>query len=131
MSSDLERRPAGGGLNAAVSNAVVRVHSRHVGRGATRAHSFHRGAVIVTVLEDVMTTAERSLVAGGRADVVRRLRSELHATLRPDLVAEVERLAGRRVVACLSDHEVEPDVAAAVFVLEGPVGGDDDAPALG
>jgi uncharacterized protein YbcI len=131
MSSDLERRPAGGGLNAAVSNAVVRVHSRHVGRGATRAHSFHRGAVIVTVLEEVMTTAERSLVAGGRADVVRRLRSELHATMQRDLVAAVERLAGRRVVACLSDHQVDSDVAAAVFVLDGPVRGDDEVQALG
>lgn len=131
MSRDLERWPVGGGLNAAVSNAVVRVHNRHVGRGATRARSFHRGAVIVTVMEDVMTTAERSLVAGGRADVVRRLRRELHETLRPELVAEVERLSRRRVVACLSDHQVEPDMAAAVFVLESPVGGDDEAPGVG
>jgi uncharacterized protein YbcI len=131
MSSDLERRPAGGGLNAAVSNAVVRIHSRYVGRGATRAHSFHRGAVIVTVLEDVMTTAERSLVADGRSDVVRRMRDELHATLRPDLVAEVEQLSGRRVLACLSDHEADADVAAAVFVLESPPAGEDEAQAIG
>jgi hypothetical protein len=45
-------------------------------------------------------------------------------------VAEVERLAGRRVLACLGDHEVESDVAAAVFVLEGPVGGEDETQTL-
>jgi hypothetical protein len=45
-------------------------------------------------------------------------------TMRADLVAGVEMITGRTVIAFLSDNHLEPDVAIESFVLEP-----DDAPA--
>jgi len=38
-----------------------------------------------------------------------------------DLRAAVERLTGRRVIAFIGGNEVDPDVAAEVFVLDAPL----------
>jgi uncharacterized protein YbcI len=36
-----------------------------------------------------------------------------------DFRAVVERLTGQKVLAFLSAHHIEPDVAAAIFILDG------------
>jgi uncharacterized protein YbcI len=114
-------RVAGGELNASVSRAVVQIHRAHVGRGPTKAQAFYRHDVIVVVLEDVLTTAERTLTAHGRADVALAGRRALEAAMHDELVAAVEGLTGARVRALMHDTHVAPDVSSAVFVLDRPV----------
>ena len=118
--------PAGGELNAAITRAVVRVHSQYVGRGPTKAQTFYRGPVVVTVMENAMTKAERSLVADGEMDLVLGMRQKFQRTMRQDLVDEIERITGHKVVAFMSDNHVEPDLAAELFFLDAPVDGHHD-----
>jgi uncharacterized protein YbcI len=113
--------PAGGRLNAAIARAVVQIHHDTVGRGPTKAQAFYRHDVVVVVLRDVLTRAEHSLAEGGREKTVMELRREFHESMRPALVAAVERLTGCKVVSFLSDNDVDPDVAVEVFVLDRPV----------
>jgi uncharacterized protein YbcI len=40
------------------------------------------------------------------------------------LVAAVEQLTGRKVVAFLSDNQIDPDMASEVFVLDRSVVGE-------
>ncbi len=115
------RATGGGELNAAIAQAVVRVHRAHLGRGPTKASAFHRGALVVTLLEDSLTQAERGLVEGGRGEAVLAMRRELQTAMRPDLVEVVEALTERRVRAFLSDQHLAPDVAVEAFVLEQPL----------
>jgi uncharacterized protein YbcI len=124
MKSEQARTLTGGQLNAALSKAIVQLHNQHLGRGPTKGHAFYRGKVVVVILEDTLTKAERSLIAAGKTDAVRDVRRQLLDTMRPDLVGAVERLTGCRVVSFLADNETEPDVAAEVFVLDSalPVG---------
>jgi uncharacterized protein YbcI len=70
------------------------------------------------VLEDTMTRAERSLVAGGQEEVVLEMRRALQGAMRAALVDAVESLSGRRVIAFLSDQHADPDFAVESFVLE-------------
>lgn len=114
-------RPTAGQLNAAIARAIVQAHHEYVGRGPTKARAFFRDEVIVVVMEDVMTTAERSLARDGRGDVILRARRELLAAMRPWLVAAIEGVTRSRVSAVLSDHSVEPDLMVDVFVLDRPV----------
>jgi uncharacterized protein YbcI len=116
--------PTGGELNQAIARAVVRGHTRIVGRGPTRAQAFYRHNIVVVVMRDTLTHGERSLLADGRHDSVRRLRSEFQHAMRDDLVRDVELLTGAKVVALLSTMHLEPDVAAELFVLDRPVSGD-------
>jgi uncharacterized protein YbcI len=74
-------------------------------------------------MHGIFTTAERTPLERGQADLVLR-RAALSAAMREDLTLGVETLTGREVLACMSDHHVEPDVAATIFVL-GPVAADD------
>lgn len=122
---------ADGQLNAAITRAVVHIHSQYVGRGPTKAQTFYRGPVVVTMLENGMTTAEQSLVRGGEAETVLLMRQKFRRTIGPALVSEIERLTGRTVVALMSDNHFEPDLAAEVFILDGPVAGDEDGHCVG
>jgi len=62
---------SGGELNAALAQAVVRLHHDYMGRGPSAASAFFRENVVVVVVERVMTAAERSLAESGRRGGVR------------------------------------------------------------
>jgi uncharacterized protein YbcI len=111
-------KPTSGQLNAAVANAVVRVHSRHTGRGPTRARVYSWRNVVVAVMHDALTQGERALATAGHRDAALQARRGLHETMREDLVASVEDLTGCRVVAFLCDNQLEPDITAQLFVLD-------------
>jgi uncharacterized protein YbcI len=116
--------PSGGELNAAVARLVVRYFREQMGRGPTKARAFYRDDVIVVVLEDLMTKAERRLVEGGHDAAVVQMRQAFQETMRDDLVATVEALTGTKVRAFLSGNNLDPDIAVEVFVLAQPVSGD-------
>ena len=46
------------------------------------------------------------------------MRRAYQETMRPELIAIVERLTGRKVAAFMSANHVDPDVAVETFVLE-------------
>jgi uncharacterized protein YbcI len=117
-------RPVGGELNAALARAVVRYYRDHFGRGPTKAQAFYRGTVIVVLLNDTMTKAERSLAAAGKIEAVMQLREAFQESMRNELAQTVERLVGSKVVAFMSSNHIDPDMAAEIFVLERPVQGE-------
>jgi uncharacterized protein YbcI len=110
-----------GPLNAAVSSAVVGLLSRFVGRGPTKARTTIDGNLVVVLLRDGMTTAERNLVHAGKEAEVQRLRRAFQETMEPDLIETVERLTNGKVSAFMSANHSEPDVAAEIFVMDRSV----------
>jgi uncharacterized protein YbcI len=111
-------RPARGVLANAISTAVVRLFAEYLGRGPTKAHTVVSRDLISVVLEDTLTKAERSLIAGGQEEVVLDMRRALQSAMRAALVDAVESLSERRVIAFLSDQQADPDFAVESFVLE-------------
>jgi uncharacterized protein YbcI len=71
-----------GRLNAAVSSAVVGLCAKHIGRGPTKARTTIDGNLVVVLLRDGMTTAEKSLVHAGKEAEVQRLRRAFQETMR-------------------------------------------------
>jgi uncharacterized protein YbcI len=113
--------PGGGRVNQAIANAVVRVYRSRVGRGPNKAHAFRRGNVVVVVLDDPFTVAERTLLADGRQAAVRQMREELGRAMRGALADAVAAVTGRRIEAVMSDIHFDPDVSVQVFLLDHPV----------
>jgi len=111
---------AGGTLLEAVSNLVVGIYANHVGRGPTKARSYASGDIVVCLMEDTMTRAERTLVESGRGEAVAEVRAALRETMREEMVRGVEELTGRRVLALNSGGNLEPDVISELFLLAGP-----------
>jgi uncharacterized protein YbcI len=124
-------RLQGGRLNAAISNAVVQAFSEYTGRGPTKARTSIRDDLVVCMLENSLTKAEKSLVANGREQLVLDTRRAFQSTMRDELVRAVEALTQRKVIAFMSDNHIDPDLASETFVLE-PLGlesvGGDEAP---
>ena len=112
------REPSGGGVAAAISNGMVGLLRRHAGRGPTRARTTVGRDHVLVMLRDTLTTGEHTLVAADRSDLVLETRRAYQEAMRPEAIAMVENLTGRRVVGFMSDNHIDPDLAAEVFVLE-------------
>jgi uncharacterized protein YbcI len=121
-------RPIDGAMRSAISQAVVQIHAEHYGKGATQAKTYVWDNLVVTVLRDVLTVAERTLVGADRADKVRELRAAFQFSLEPTFRTAFERLTGRSVNSVMSQVDPDRDLGVEVFVLE-PVDGDDPAAA--
>ena len=112
----------GGELNAAVTTALVKIQAAHLGRGPANASTFYHDNVLVTLMHDVLSHAEKILRQNGHHTSVHDWRETLHTTLEPDFRAAVEQLTGRTVIALISANHLDPDVTAEMFILDAPLG---------
>ena len=114
-------------LLAAVSNEMVRLYKEQFGRGPTKARTNWAGQdMLVTILEDTFTPAERNLHRMGEHQRLRDARLFFqYATVR-EFCEPVERLTGRTVRSFHSSMDTEADgMASEMFVFyprgaEGP-----------
>jgi len=109
---------ADGAIRSAISQAIVRMHAEHYGKGATQAKTYLWENLVVTVLRDVLTTSERTLVRAERAETVRDVRNAFQATMEPLFCDAVERITGRRVASFMSQVDPVNGMGVEVFVLE-------------
>src|ERR1700751_6119113 len=107
-----------GELSAALSNAIVALMAEYTGRGPTQSKTYVNENLITCIMHDSLTKGERSLVLDGKEDAVLEMRRTYQDTMRPELVAIVERITDRKVSAFMSANHVDPDVAVETFVLE-------------
>lgn len=128
MSGTAESPPASLSVAARISNHVVQQMSSYTGRGATKAWTSIDGVLISVLLRDTLTKGERSLVADNRAQLVLDVRRAYQQTMRNDLVAGVEEITGRKVIAFFSDNHIDPDMALESFVLETELSGAEATP---
>ena len=107
-----------GELQAALSNAIVRIMREFYGKGAARSRTMIFDDFVFVILEDVLTTAEMTLRNGGAGDLVRRVRMRFEDLMTATFVGEVERLTGRTVVAYHSQVVLDPPSCFEIFVLD-------------
>jgi|tagenome__1003787_1003787.scaffolds.fasta_scaffold20871937_2 uncharacterized protein YbcI len=101
-----------------ISNHLSRTHRTYFGRGAgsvkTSIHSGH----VLTVLDDIYSPLERTLIGSGDGQIVLDARLAFQKAMHDDYVSLVERVTGRKVRAFLSQNHIAPDIASELFVLE-------------
>jgi len=107
-----------GSRAAEISNRAVPVLHDYTGRGPTRAHMVINRDSVLILLGDTLTKGERTLAADGQAQFVLDMRHRFQMAMREDLIATVEQVMERKVVAFISDNHIDPDMASEVFVLE-------------
>jgi uncharacterized protein YbcI len=104
-----------------ISNAVVGVYREHFGKGPSSAKTYALDDVVICVLRDGLTTAERTLFERGRGDAVREMRAAFQDAIADTFTGVLEEITERRVVAFMSQAHIDPDLAIEVFFLDGPV----------
>ncbi len=111
----------GGSKTAAISTLTVRLLSQYTGRGPTKARTFVNDDLVSIVLQDTLTKAEQTLVERDHEALVLTTRATFQQVMRDDLVAGIEGILGRTVIAFLSANHVDPDIAVESFIL-APLG---------
>jgi uncharacterized protein YbcI len=102
---------------AAISNAIVTIFAESYGRGPTKAKTYAFDNYLVTVLEDLLTTVERTLVDHGEEALVRRVRLTFQEATADRFTSEVAAIAGREVVGYHSQVTFNPSIGFEIFVL--------------
>ncbi|GAC1484851.1 MAG: hypothetical protein NVS1B9_01930 [Solirubrobacteraceae bacterium] len=99
---------------------MVRLMSEYTGRGPTKARTYVNDNLVTVVLQDTLTTGERTLARDGKGELVLSTRFAFQMTMRAALSEAIGQICGVRVVAFLSANHLEPDIAIESFLLESP-----------
>jgi uncharacterized protein YbcI len=111
-----------GALKNEISSAIVQLLHDYTGRGPAGARTYVADDLVTVVLRDTMTAGETNLVSAGHEAFVLELRHKFQMAMKDDSVEVIERLTGRNVVAFMSTNNIEPDIAAEIYMLEPETG---------
>jgi uncharacterized protein YbcI len=111
---------------SAISSEMVRLYKEQFGRGPTKARTNWSGRdMLVVLLEDTLTPAERNLIALGEYQRLRDTRMLFQYARVEQFCEPIERLTGRKVRSFISGIDAAADgMSLEVFVLhpDGYVG---------
>jgi uncharacterized protein YbcI len=108
---------AKGALVSQLSREIVQMHVRLYGRGPTKARSYLQADYAVCILEEIFTTAERTLIEAGSGDHVHETRRKFQDAVEDEFISIVERVTGRRVRTFLSQVNVEANLSLEFFIF--------------
>ena len=103
--------------STAMSNAIGAMHREHYGRGADRIRTLIHQDLVMTTLEDCLTTVEKKMVSEGAFVQVRETRTMFQDWMGPHFRQIVEEATGRKVRAFFSQITHDPDIALELFLL--------------
>jgi len=109
----------GDALLVAVTDAMVALHQRYHHRAPAAAKTLMlEGELLACVLGGVYTDVEKTMIELQRSSIVQETRSAFQTAMQHKLIAAVERLSGRDVLAFISNHHVGPDMEIELFMLK-------------
>src|SRR3954453_21595609 len=91
-----------GQLAAAISNAIVGIHSQYYGKGPTKAKTYLIDDTGICRMQDFFTTVERTLIDNEKGDLVREVRTNFQYALREQFKTAVREITGRNPRAFMS-----------------------------
>jgi uncharacterized protein YbcI len=112
------------GTLASISKGLVSLHREYYGKGPTKAKTYMVDDTVICLLYGGFTIVERTLIDGGDADAVHRVRLSFQKGMEDPFKRVVEEATKRRVLAYMSQIHHDPDIVLELFVLEP----DGDAP---
>jgi uncharacterized protein YbcI len=104
-------------MRATISNEIVRLQAEYYGKGPTRAKTYIVEDLVVVVLEESFTRAEKTLVERGERDAIQHIRRRFQQQMADSFTSIVEQATGRKVRAFLSETNIEQDVSVETFLL--------------
>ena len=90
---------------AKISKEMVRLQAEYYGKGPTRAKTYIVDDLVVVVLEESFTRAEKTLVERGERDAIQHIRRRFQQQMAESFISIVEQATGRRVRVFLSETD--------------------------
>src|SRR5687768_15979595 len=104
-----------GEMRAAISKEIVRLQAEYYGKGPTRAKTYIVEDLVVVVLEESFTRAEKTLAERGEKDAIEHIRRRFQQQMAEDFTSVVEQATGRKVRVFLSETNIDLDVSVETF----------------
>ena len=106
-----------GEMRATISNEIVRLQAEYYGKGPTRAKTYLVEDLVVVVLEESFTRAEKTLAQRGEREAIEHIRRRFQQQMADDFTSVVEQATGRKVRVFLSETNIDHDVSVETFLL--------------
>src|SRR3954451_5783150 len=104
-------------MRPTISSEIVRLQAEYYGKGPTRAKTHILEDVVVVVLEESFTRAEKTLAERGEREAIQHIRRRFQQQMKESFSSVVEQATGRRVRVFLSETDIDHDVSVEVFLL--------------
>ena len=110
-----------GEMRATISNEIVRLQAEYYGKGPTRAKTYIVEDLVVVVLEESFTRAEKTLAQRGEREAIEHIRRRFQQHMAAEFTSVVEQATGRKVRTFLSETNIEQDVSVETFLLDSRI----------
>jgi uncharacterized protein YbcI len=112
-----EQQRSLGAMRAMISTEIVRLQAEYYGKGPTKAKTYIVEDLVVVVLEESFTRAEKTLAERGEREAIQQIRRRFQQQMADSFTSVVEQATGRKVKAFLSDTDIDQDVSVETFLL--------------
>jgi len=106
-----------GEARSQIASGFVSLHSKYYGRGPTKSKVYAEADLVVVVLEETFTPAERTLIAHGQSEDIQQIRRNFQRIMADQFKSLVEQATGRKVRSFTSETDLENDISIEVFLL--------------
>ena len=95
----------------------MRLQAEYYGKGPTKAKTYIVEDLVVVVLEETFTRAEKTLAERGEREAIEQVRRRFQRQMAEKFTNVVEQATGRKVRVFMSETNVEHDVSVEMFLL--------------
>jgi uncharacterized protein YbcI len=106
-----------------LSGETARIQKEAFGKGPVSTKSFLFDDMLLVVMRDGLTVAEKTMLGFGQADLVRQFRQTFQNEMTTTFVDMVESATRRKVLTYQSQIMFDPDVVIEMFVFDRELGG--------
>ena len=113
-----ERNTTDGPAAMAICNAITGALKRSSGKGPTKVKAYSTHDHVAVIVQDMLTTLERTLVQDGHEQLVSEARQVLIGRVANECRATIEQATGRRVVGWQTEVNPSADRAFTLIQLQ-------------
>ena len=118
VSPNQERNTTDGPAAMAICNAITGALKRSSGKGPTKVKAYSTHDHVAVIVQDMLTTLERTLVQDGHEQLVSEARQVLTGRVANECRATIEQATGRRVVGWQTEVNPSADRAFTLIQLQ-------------
>jgi uncharacterized protein YbcI len=101
-----------------LSSSMASMQKAAFGKGPISTRSYLFDDMLLIVMRDGLTVAEKTMLDFGQADLVRNFRQQFENDMTKRIVGMIEELTDRKVLTYQSQIMFNPDVVVEMFVFD-------------
>jgi uncharacterized protein YbcI len=107
-----------------VSSSMAQMQKTAFGKGLVSTRSYLFDDMLLIVMREGLTVAEKTMLGFGQADLVRNFRQQFENEMTARIVGMIEDLTDRKVLTYQSQIMFDPDVVVEMFVFDRSITGE-------